>query len=290
MLAARDFSKLVCAFVLTFFSSQNPTLGAGSGFPLASCKGPNATLTSIINIDSANAIMKGTMKEPDIKEYCERMYQVGEPLRKCVLEMEPMIGHTFTAAANCKKRSITSLRNTKRETLELRVKGILKGQASGKDYEIPDWELRSLDSGQTFGYVCGYGTPPLIGQFQMLCPEESERMIVEAKNVPAIENSKTPENNSSDRNLSHIGKWYVQDPKECSLKPGESAELVSYTQDRVIGPEISCKILRTAQRGAATELTLMCDGEGRRGVRMKEVVQVANGRLQVGTDKYQRCP
>lgn len=90
---------------------------------------------------------------------------------------------------------------------------------------------------------------------------------------------------------SFIGKWYVQDAKECRLRPGESAELVSYTQDRVVGPEISCKIVRAVPRGpAGTELDLMCDGEGRRGVRMKEVVQVVNGRLQVGTDKYLRCP
>lgn len=93
---------------------------------------------------------------------------------------------------------------------------------------------------------------------------------------------------------SFIGKWYVEDAKECRHKPGESAELVTYTRDRVIGPEISCKVLRATPRGAATELDLVCNGEGEHGVRQKELVQVVNGRLEVGTgktrDKYLRCP
>ena len=79
---------------------------------------------------------------------------------------------------------------------------------------------------------------------------------------------------------SFVGNWYVQDPKECKHKPGESAELVTYASDRVVGPEISCKVLRATPRGAATELDLVCNGEGKSGIRQKELVQVVNGRLK----------
>jgi hypothetical protein len=105
-------------------------------------------------------------------------------------------------------------------------------------------------------------------------------------------------NESIPPTVSFIGNWYVQNPKACKDKPGESAELVTYTRDRTMGPEMSCKILRATLRGAATELDLLCNGEGERGVRQKELVQVVNGHLEVSyvvngrksTDKYLRCP
>jgi hypothetical protein len=59
-----------------------------------------------------------------------------------------------------------------------------------------------------------------------------------------------------------------------AVKPGESSELITYTQDHTTGPEISCKVLRITPRGAATELDLLCNGEGELGVRQKELVQV----------------
>ena len=103
-----------------------------------------------------------------------------------------------------------------------------------------------------------------------------------------------PQAPSANLAASYIGKWYVEDPKECRHKPGESAELVTYTADRVVGPEISCRVSRTTPHGAATELDLVCNGEGERGVPRKELVQVVNGRLEVSTgkskDRYLRCP
>ena len=97
---------------------------------------------------------------------------------------------------------------------------------------------------------------------------------------------------------SFVGNWYVENPKACKDKPGESAELITYTPDRTMGPEISCTILRATPRGAATELDLLYNGEGERGFRQKELVQVINGHLEVSyvangrksTDKYLRCP
>ena len=99
-----------------------------------------------------------------------------------------------------------------------------------------------------------------------------------------------PQASNANLSGSYIGRWYVEDQKECRHKAGESAELVTYTQDRVVGPEISCKVLKATPRGSATELDLVCNGEGQRGVRQKERVQVVNGRLVVGDAKYLRCP
>jgi hypothetical protein len=82
---------------------------------------------------------------------------------------------------------------------------------------------------------------------------------------------------------SFIGNWYVSNPSVCKDKPGESSELVTYTRDRTMSREISCKVLRTTPRGAATELDLLCNGEGERGVRQKELVQVINGHLEVSS-------
>jgi hypothetical protein len=55
-----------------------------------------------------------------------------------------------------------------------------------------------------------------------------------------------------------------------SDKPGQSSEMVTYKKDRTFSPETSCKILRADARGAATELELLCDGEGQRKIRQRK--------------------
>jgi hypothetical protein len=115
----------ICVFEIPTGAKTQSNLGTPSAeksgplFPLASCKGPNATLVSRTGTDSIAARIEGIMKEVNIKEYCERMI-VGnaERLRACVLEMERALGQRFSAAANCGKHVITSVRNTKRDTLE----------------------------------------------------------------------------------------------------------------------------------------------------------------------------
>jgi hypothetical protein len=166
-----------------------------------------------------------------------------------------------------------------------------------RDQEAVDWEMRSLISGETFGYVCAYGTPPLAEQFQLLCPEEWTKMIAQVKDN-STDVTRKPSVNSESETLSYVGNWYVSNSSVCKDKPGESAELITYTPGHTMGPEISCKILRATPRGAATELDLLCNGEGERGFRQKEMVQVVNGHLEVSyvangrksTDKYLRCP
>jgi hypothetical protein len=96
----------------------------------------------------------------------------------------------------------------------------------------------------------------------------------------------------------YVGTWFVENRAECRKKVGDSAELIAYTPSRVIGPEINCKVLQVTKKGSGTELSLLCDGEGVRSIRQKEIVEVNNGRLKVtsiqngrpSTDSYLRCP
>lgn len=138
-----------------------------------------------------------------------------------------------------------------------------------------------------------------------LLTSEADNIEVATKATKLKSNSQSiaglpPESSSQEKTapITFFGNWYVQNISACKNKPGQSEELVTYTQDRTIGPEMSCKILRATPQGFATELDLLCNGEGERGIRQKEVVQVVNGRLQVSylangrkmTDIYLRCP
>jgi hypothetical protein len=68
---------------------------------------------------------------------------------------------------------------------------------------------------------------------------------------------------------SYIGDWYVQNRSVCKDRFGQSSEMVTYTKDRTLGPEISCKIVRARPHGTGTELDLLCNGEGELGIRQK---------------------
>ena len=122
--------------------------------------------------------------------------------------------------------------------------------------------------------------------------------VVAAAFVLAFQSAPRTDPSSVAQAVSYIGNWYVSNLSACKDKPGESAEMITYTRDRTRDPELSCKVLRTTPRGAATELDLLCNGEGQRGIRRKELVEVINGHLEVtyvangrkSTDKYLRCP
>jgi hypothetical protein len=96
----------------------------------------------------------------------------------------------------------------------------------------------------------------------------------------------------------YIGNWYVENPKACKDKPGQSAELVTYTANQIMEPESTCKIVKVTPIGSSTELLLLCNGEGETGVRQKQIVEVVGGKLHVTyivsgrrmTDTYSRCP
>jgi hypothetical protein len=72
---------------------------------------------------------------------------------------------------------------------------------------------------------------------------------------------------------------------------------VEYSASHVVGPEINCSIRKASQHGAATELILLCRGEGQIATQ-REVVEVIGERLKViytangrhMTDIYRRCP
>lgn len=268
-------------------------------FPLASCKGPNATLVRLTAANSANARIDGVMQEANIKEYCERMI-VGdaEKLRTCVLRMERALGLKFSATANCGRHLVTSIRNLKRDTLELRVKGVSKVRVLSRDQETVDWEMRSLVSGETFGFVCAYGTPPLAEQFQLMCPEEWARMVDKQRNFVGNDSLKS---NTDLQSRSYIGKWYDDDQSVCKTKLGEPNKngswAIGYTEKETFGHESRCRIVRAIPRGTAVELSLLCSVEGMTS-REKELVEVVGGRLRrtvsengkLSTSTYTRCP
>jgi hypothetical protein len=140
-------------------------------FPLASCKGANATITELLGVDTNNAHMSGVVTAPDAIEYCVRQVsgrpgsrETHDQCAQDVLRAEN--GTRYYAEANCPRhmlkgkidQSVTAL-----EQLTL---------VCGKD----SCAWKSIRTGKMLGESCGDGTPPLYLQFQILCPTEAESL------------------------------------------------------------------------------------------------------------------
>jgi hypothetical protein len=94
-----------------------------------------------------------------------------------------------------------------------------------------------------------------------------------------------------------VGKWYVQNPKVCKSKPGESEGLITYTEKKMFGYEHQCDIARVTPNGKRVELRMNCSGEGEK-YRQTDIVELQGDKLKVtGTAggrtfsfAYHRCP
>lgn len=131
-------------------------------FPLASCKGPNGTITTLSGVDTDHAIMEGTITEPDVIEYCVRQKGPRETLDHCVREtLERNNPTRYRAAANCPQHLLESTIDKAIEQFKL-------------VHEKDEKAWRSVRTGKTLGNSCGDGTPPLFEQFKILCPHEAD--------------------------------------------------------------------------------------------------------------------
>lgn len=96
----------------------------------------------------------------------------------------------------------------------------------------------------------------------------------------------------------YVGRWYVDDPRVCRGRSGETEGLMTYTDRQAIGYENRCDILSATPAANRVELQLKCTGEGMTS-RSREVVQLLrNGQLsRIDFDgpkpskfEYKRCP
>lgn len=126
-------------------------------FPIASCKSWNGTIVRIEGIDSTEAVMTGIVTEKNLLEYCERdpggetieyggKLTVQQCVKKYGRETQKL---ELRSIANCRDGSIVFGRSSARFPLE-----------------------ENADTS------CGSGMPPLIAQFQMLCPANARRWNV----------------------------------------------------------------------------------------------------------------
>lgn len=150
--------KLYLALILSFVSLSTSTLAAS--FPISSCKGWNATITSRAGTNTKNASMQGKITQPDLLEYCERdpggetlQYGGRLSIEQCVQKYLRSNGSDrFKSSANCAIGKLTfSQSDGKSETITLPLQ-------EGADTS------------------CASGIPPLIQQFKILCPSAAEEM------------------------------------------------------------------------------------------------------------------
>jgi hypothetical protein len=94
-----------------------------------------------------------------------------------------------------------------------------------------------------------------------------------------------------------VGKWHFRDPAACKTEPGsEDNGLISYTHDRFVGYEITCKITQIIPSGTGVELYEQCMSEGS-AYTVKETLEVIGNRIrrsansdgQVSTSEFHRC-
>ena len=94
-----------------------------------------------------------------------------------------------------------------------------------------------------------------------------------------------------------IGRWYVDDPKVCRGRAGETEGLLVYTKKDFFGYENRCAITQAIRRRSDFELKMRCRGEGR-NYSHKEIVGDASGQLRRDVEDgrrvesyiYSRCP
>jgi len=152
------------AFAYLFFVAtlQFPlSAGVAAGdFPLASCKGWNATLTERIGVNSVNAVLRGITTQADFAEYCLRdpggetiAYGGKLTVDQCALKyLHQSGGQQFSASANCETKSLIFYKPGS-DPVQL-------------TFPRPDGEDTS----------CASGYPPIEGQFALLCPEAAEEI------------------------------------------------------------------------------------------------------------------
>lgn len=136
---------------------------AATDFPLASCAGWDGTINEIEGKNTELALMRGTVTRVDLTEYCER--DPGGETKKnggrlstsqCVAKYLAEEGSAqLTATADCKRGLLTfryGSSQTRRAKFPLR----------------PDADTS-----------CSSGMPPMIRQFQILCPRNADRWNVD---------------------------------------------------------------------------------------------------------------
>jgi hypothetical protein len=234
--------------------------------------GMEVTVISMEGLDTPRAIIRTQHTKEDAIKFCQEY--IGAVSDKCIQDaLAVRLSDEITA--NCDTGIFSNFFGYKIHFLGLnrrdtRTEYLLKNLATG---DFADGSTAS-----------GYSTDLQI--FKALCPRKAPYQFDQRTGAVIAPSA------------SYIGNWYVSNSSVCKDRPGESSELVTYTRDRTMSPEMSCKVLRTTPRGAATELDLLCNGEGERGFRQKELVQVTNGHLEVSyvangrksIDKYLRCP
>lgn len=154
------------------FTALLVTLSLGAqarDFPLASCKGANATITELLGVDTNHAQMTGVMTAPDAIEYCVRQV-IGRPdtretYQQCAQEvLRSEHGVRYFAEANCQKRTLGS-------KIDQRITAIEQfALVCGKD----SCAWKSYRTGKILGDSCADGKPPLLLKFEILCPREAE--------------------------------------------------------------------------------------------------------------------
>ena len=133
---------------------------AAQDFPLASCAGWGATVTSQTGVNTARAIMHGIVTKEDIIEYCNRdpggeTRQHGGSLtvNQCVGSNSKLAGEAeYISEANCQM-----------DVLVLRRRGEPQRKVV-------------LPLGDNADTSCASGLPPLIAEFKILCPIAARRI------------------------------------------------------------------------------------------------------------------
>jgi hypothetical protein len=260
-------------------------------FPLSACKGWNGTITKINGIDSSHASMDGEVTQEDLREYCTRspgsevMNGDRNAIQKCVDERLSELKSTLPngwqvfVSSDCKKGLLRSHREHLYQVASVTV---VKSN-------FPDIVWRHVRTGELLEFSCGSGADVLTQQFKLLCPATLE------STVSALVRSKQAD--KPDTAPSYVGRWFSEKGSECKGEEGETEGLLVYKPKELVGMENTCRISRATPKGAATELTMRCSGEGITSTQ-REIVEVMGGKLRrtvaVGrkmrTFTYSRCP
>jgi hypothetical protein len=134
--------------------------GTYGNYSLASCSGWNGTITEISGQDRPSARMSGTVTEPDLVEYCERdpggttiKYGGTKTIGECVEELSLEANVRLRTVANCETGVLRFFYDSQPE----------------RTMRLPLPEDTS----------CASGLPPLIDQFNTLCPKMADRYQVQ---------------------------------------------------------------------------------------------------------------
>ena len=130
------------------------------GFPLASCKSWNGTVTRRTGLDTESAAMGGVVTKANVEEYCNRIMPDDKPARDA-------------AVAACIQQSLPIARKTQLAARANCTKGTLEFSYGAETKRVQFPIAESADTS------CASGMPPLIAQFQKLCPQRAAELRVE---------------------------------------------------------------------------------------------------------------